>query len=160
MPDWISHILFGLILAELLSVKKKSLIVLGAVLPDIFSKITHLQTFFPNLSSDIIYRLVFPFHTVIGGILLAIVITPLFRYPWKKTAFLISLGVLTHLLADSTVKVFTSNYQGSFLFPFSWHGYGLNIVRTENFFVVIISFFIVWILIKLVKTYTLHQNKA
>ena len=45
MPDLMSHLLIGLILAELLNTKKKSLVVLGALMPDLISKI-HLVYFY------------------------------------------------------------------------------------------------------------------
>ena len=39
MPDLMSHLLIGLIIAELFNVKKKSLVLLGTLVPDLLPKI-------------------------------------------------------------------------------------------------------------------------
>lgn len=47
MPDWLSHILIGLIAAEVFNIDKKGLVTLGSLLPDFAVKVYLLSFFFP-----------------------------------------------------------------------------------------------------------------
>ena len=86
MPDWLSHILIGLIIAELLNINKKGLIVLGSLLPDFFAKFYLLSFFFPVPDSLLFISKLY--HSPIIGLVLPALIVPLFNYDWKKTYFL------------------------------------------------------------------------
>ena len=57
MPDWLSHIIIGLIFAELFNINKKGLVVLGSLLPDFIVKI--------NLPPFLFFLMTLP--RVIGG---------------------------------------------------------------------------------------------
>ena len=74
MPDLITHIIVGLILAKLLRVKKKSLVLLGAILPDMIYKLSLLGLFFDIPENVFIFGLL-PLHSPIGLIITTILIS-------------------------------------------------------------------------------------
>src|SRR3989344_1944975 len=51
MPDLMSHLLIGLILAELLNTKKKSLVLLGALIAPLFEYSSLRTVFYFNIGS-------------------------------------------------------------------------------------------------------------
>jgi len=145
MPDWMSHLLIGLILAEIFNIKKTSLVIFGALLPDLLSKF-YLISFYFGIDES------FPFsylHTPVLSILVGILIAPLFRYDRIKTTAFISLGIASHFLSDLTMRHF---HAGMFIFfPFSTKAYTLNWVWPEQSIYVLIGTFIVYTLIRVVK---------
>lgn len=150
MPDWISHILFGLIIAEVFTLRK-SLVVFGAILPDILLKLGHLRIFFPNIPVESWYQVFFPLHSILGSILVAIIIAPLFEYPMRKVVGLITIGAISHILLDGLARVHIFNVQGFLFYPFSTLNWSLNAVRMENFFIPMIVLFVILVLVKLAK---------
>lgn len=105
MPDWISHILFGLIICHLFNIKRKSLVVLGAILPDLIGKIKMLNYLFPG-SPDWIIPLSNVWHTPLPSIISALIIALFFNYPYLESAILLILGDISHFLSDGTAKSF------------------------------------------------------
>ncbi len=146
MPDLMTHLIIGLILAELFSIRKKSLILLGAIAPDILSKIP-LIFFYLGISLPISF---IPFHTPFMWFLLSILIAPLFRYDKLKTILLINIGSMSHFLFDLTMKHFT--VVGSRLFfPFSNINYTLNWIWPEQSIYILIGSLILYLIIRYVK---------
>lgn len=130
MPEWMTHIIIGYLIAEGLRVDKKSLVLLGALIPDLITKFIMVFRYFiplPTLSPLIV------FHIPIGSLLLAVAISPLFRE--KNATYLLSVGVLSHLLLDTTLKFSGVMY----LWPLSWKSYALNIFWTESAYPLMIS---------------------
>ncbi len=120
MPDWMSHLLIGLILAEILSVRKKSLVALGSLLPDFLSKF-YLLSFYLGIPEWLSFS---SFHTPVMAFLVIVLLAGLFHYSQLKAIGLMTLGAMSHILADTTLKHFNS---GQYLFfPFSFKLYALN----------------------------------
>lgn len=158
MPDWVSHILFALIIAELLNTKKKSLIVLGSVLPDIILKFYTVELLLP-IKLDTFYWLAYPTHTIVGMLLVAFIMTIFFRYDTKIAFALLSIGGLSHLLLDLTTRYLRYNIQGLLLFPFSWASYSLNLFDTEQFWALIFVFIAVYFLIRYIKKRAKNEQR-
>lgn len=145
MPDWMSHFLIGLIIAGLFNIRKKSLVLLGALMPDLISKFFLLFFYFGfwdniGLSS---------FHTPLLNFLLVILITPLFRYDRVKTIFLISIGLITHFLSDLMLKHFKGGVQ--LFFPFSMQFYRFNLIWPEQSIYVLMVSFAIYFFVKVAK---------
>lgn len=145
MPDWMSHILIGLILCEIFNIRKKSLVLLGALMPDLISKF-FLLSFYSGFSFGIGLD---SFHTPIVTFLLAVFIAPLFRYDRLKTTLLITLGLATHFLSDLTIRHFTSGMR--LLFPLSMVPHRLDWIWPEQSIYVLIATFAVYYFIKVIK---------
>jgi len=126
MPDLMGHLLIGLIIAELFSVKKKSLVLLGAIMPDILSKM-YIPFFYLGLPPFISFDIL---HTPAMGFLISILIAPLFRYERIKTLILVNAGLASHFIFDLTMKHFTAGQY--LLFPFSMKFYTLNWIWPEQ----------------------------
>jgi len=146
MPDLMSHLLIGLILAEMLNVKKKSIVVLGALVPDILAKI-HLAYFYVGIEQPLTFV---HFHTPLMAFLLSVVIAPLFQYKMFTTILYFNMGSISHFLADFPIKHFTE-VGTIFFFPFSTKGYTLNWVWPEQSIYIFITTLLVYLLIKAVK---------
>ena|SRR3989338_11581264 len=145
MPDWMSHLIIGLILAELFNVRKKSLVVLGAFMPDLIAKLD-LVLFYFNIKTFASFSY---FHTPLMCFLISILIAPLFRYDRLKTIILVNIGLISHFLSDLTMKHFAG---GTLLFfPFIKGAYTLHWIWPEQSFYVLIASLFIYILIKAVK---------
>ena len=103
MPDWISHILLALIICEIFNIRKKSLVILGSLLPDVLFKIQLIGNII-DIPQYEIYWLLAPLHTPIGCLLATFLIIFLFKYPKKKTFLLVTFGWISHLLIDMVTK--------------------------------------------------------
>ena len=158
MPDWVSHILFGLILAELLPVKRKSLVVLGALLPDFVLKVVHLKVLFPSLNTEAWFGLLSPLHTIFGAILVAILISPLFVYPFKRFITYTSIGIGSHILLDALARVHLTNIQTILFYPFKFFTLQFNWVRLESIWVPMSSLLVVYLIILAAKKYSRNLN--
>lgn len=146
MPDWLSHILIGLIFAELLNVDKKSLLVLGSLLPDFLSK-PYLLGFFIHVNDGINFTSKL-YHSPIMGLILPAFIAPFFKYNWKKTYLLIFSGFFLHLIADS----FTDDLAGGILlYPFSNGFFSFKLFFPEQYWIFLIFTLVIYGLIKLYK---------
>lgn len=133
MPDWLSHILIGLVICEISRIRKKSLVLLGALLPDLINKISFLGLFFPiNFP---IYS-VEVFHTPIVCFLLAIIMAPLFKFNQKKVLLFVSIGLFSHFFFD----IFTKHFLGGIilLFPFSWQRFRIDLFWFEQYYFILI----------------------
>lgn len=115
MPDWITHIAVAYSVAVLAGVRNRELVVLGALLPDVF------KAFIP-IGAYVGYGQVFfmgnyfaPFHTVLGITLSSALVSTFFPDP-RKVLPLFLLGAGTHLIMDSLLYPF--GYENWFLWPF------------------------------------------
>ena len=146
MPDWLSHIIIGLIFAELFNINKKGLVVLGSLLPDFIVKINLLPAFF-HVNGSLIF-IAWLYHSPVMGIIIPGLIAPLFKYNWRKTYLFIALGFMLHLVADS----FTKHYNdGILLSPFSNGFFSFDVFWPEQYWVITIASLAVYSIIKLVK---------
>ena len=155
MPDWLSHILIGLIFAELFNIDKKGLVLLGSLLPDFLVKINLLPLFF-HVNENLIFvtRL---YHSPVMGLIIPAVIAPLFRYHWKKTYLFVMLGFMLHLFADS----FTKHYSdGILLYPFSHGFFSFNVFWPEQYWIIMVGSLVAYIAIKIVKNRISIKNSA
>jgi len=146
MPDLLSHLIIGLILAEVFDIRKKSLVVFGAVAPDILSKIPLLYFYFGN-NPPISFA---PFHTPFMWLLLSILIAPLFKHDKLKTIIFINIGTMSHFLSDLTMKHFTM-VGTRFFYPLTNNNYTLNLIWPEQSFYILIGSLIVYLFIRLIK---------
>ena len=138
MPDLMSHLLIGLILAELLGVRKKSLVALGAISPDVLSHLDIIYTY-----SDLPRIFNFnSFHTPFMSLLISLLISAFFIYPKYKTVLLFNLGSMSEYLSDLLVKHF---------FPFSLHNYSLSLVWSNDSIYILIVCLIIYGAIKFIK---------
>jgi hypothetical protein len=148
MPDLMGHLVIGLILAELLDIKKKSLVVLGALMPDLVAKI-YLLYFYFGIPATISFV---SFHSPIMMFLLSILIAPLFKYDKLKTFIFFNIGSASHFLSDLTMRHFTVSGTRLF-FPFSFNNYTINLIWPEDsIYILIVSLFI-YIIIKISKNF-------
>jgi len=160
MPDWISHILLGLIIAELLNVKKKSLIVLGSILPDIILK-TYTLALLTPVPLNFMFWFFYPLHTIAGVLLFSFLLTLIFQYDAKKTFLLVSIGAVFHILLDMTTKPILYNIQGLLLFPFSWQAYSIGLFYSEQYWIVLLILLGIYLIIKLIgKLHLRNINKS
>lgn len=153
MPDWMSHLLIGLIFCELFNVRKKSLVLLGTLMPDLISKF-FLLFFYLGFWNGVTLD---SFHTPLLCFLSGILIAPLFRYDMVKTVFLISIGWVTHFLFDLTMRHFTVGIR--LFFPFSMNDYKLGLIWPEQSIYVLIAFFVIYVFIKVARKIDFMGNK-
>ena len=158
MPDWVSHILLGLIIAEILNVDKKSLVVLGSILPDIVLKAYTLSILAP-MPLTFLFWFFYPLHTIAGIILFSLLVSLLFKYNQKKTFLLIFIGALSHIFIDMATKPMEYNIQGMLFFPFSWKAYSFGLFYSEQYWVVALILLVVYITTRrLLKKYRLAKQ--
>ena len=148
MPDWLTHIVIGLILIEIFNVRKKSLVLIGTILPDILPKIILLGLFFAL--PDFNYEIFNAFHIPFVLFLVTLLIAPLFRYDYWKVVLLINIGVISHFLADALLRHF-STAGVRLLYPFKFKAYSANLVWPDQSYFILIPAIIVYIAIILLK---------
>lgn len=98
MPDWVAHLAFAFLLGKSFRVRKISILLAGALIPDI----GRITGFLP-LSTRDAYALSLPFHSVAFSFVLAgIFASFLFRRVGLRPAFsLLFIGAMTHLFLDA-----------------------------------------------------------
>ena len=149
MPDLITHVIIGLIFCELLGIRRKSLIILGSILPDIIFKITLICIFIEIPTKEFKWFLV-PMHNPAALILLTVLICLFFRSNYQQKFLMICSGWILHLIADLTNKELFMN-QMFLLYPFSWKAFELNILWPNQYFYAFFLSLAVYIIIILVK---------
>lgn len=146
VPDLLGHLFIGLILAELFNARKKSLIVLGALAPDLLSKLDLIYFYF-----DIPKVIQFSsFHTPMMMLLVSILIAPLFRYSGIKTIIGFNIGSMSHFLLDLVNRHF-SRSGTRFLFPFSLHNYTLNLIWSDDTIFVLGAVILIYVVLIYLK---------
>ena len=141
MPDWVTHIVLGLIAAEFLHIPKKSVVLAGALLPDLLPKLVLLRLFIPL--PELNYGFLQAFHTPIVFFLFSILVAPLFQYDHNKIIGWLTLGGMTHFLADVLLRHFHAGV--CLLYPFSNDYYTLNLVWPEQSYLILIPAVILYI---------------
>ncbi len=144
MPDLVSHVLIALILCELFNLKPKSLVILGAILPDITQK---LYLILPV--SDALFWFLIPFHTPIGEILLSFIVIQFFSIDRKKSFLLLLLGWSSHFLSDMLSRHFLLGQL--LLFPFSWKSFEFGILWFDKYYYILVVLIIIYVGIKTLK---------
>lgn len=126
MPNLFVHIIVALAVSELLSVKQKSILLLGAILPDVrvfVYPIIALVWGLPAAEAFII-----PIDSFVGALLLASFLSSLFSGKKQGKIFvLLALGVLIHFLLDAMMFPFSGIEHYLLLFPFSWSVVGVSL---------------------------------
>jgi len=148
MPDWITHVIVGLILCEIFDLKPRSLVLLGSVLPDIILKIDLLRLLIHHDFE--MYWYLIPGHSPIGVLLFALFIAMFFRMNQYKFIYLVSIGFMSHFLLDLMNKHYLVGQQ-LLLFPFSWKYLELGIMWYEYFWIGILVSGILYIMVKITK---------
>jgi len=153
VPDWVGHILFALILCEIGRVKKgemRALVVLGALLPDIVSK-AHLLGFFLPFNAEQMFLFFHPTaHSLLGAFLLALIASGLFVYDQKKAFLLLSIGSVSHILADMTNRFFVYGPIHAWL-PFSFQSTFVGLFWSDEYLYQILIFLILYMAILGIK---------
>ncbi|MBS3096152.1 metal-dependent hydrolase [Candidatus Woesearchaeota archaeon] len=147
MPDWLSHIIIGLLVAEVFNIDKKGLVVLGSLLPDFVVKINLLPAFF-HVNDNLLFvtRL---YHSPVMGLIIPAIIAPLFKYDWRRTYIYIMLGFMLHLFADSFTRHY---YDGILLYPISNGFFSFNVLWPEQYWIILIVSLVAYALVKLIKS--------
>ncbi len=118
MPDWITHICAGYLVAVLLNIRVRP-VILGSVLPDL----SKLFMFAHSYNNSAVINFFLPFHTIIGVLLSGALLSSFFK-DWKDTYLLISVGFLSHLVLDSFLYPFGNiNVYFYPFFTFETHGF-------------------------------------
>jgi len=124
MPSLLAHIFLGMLLAYLFRVKEKSVLLLGAILPDI--KIFLYLLAAPLLGLSAANSLIIPVHSPFGSLLLALFFASLLpKGGYKRDLFLLCLGVASHFALDASIYPFYGIEHYLLLYPFSWSIYGI-----------------------------------
>ncbi len=152
MPDWLTHAVLGLLAAEIFSVRRKSLVVLGALLPDILPKLVLLRLLIPIPPLNYVW--LGAFHTPFVFFLATIIIYPLFRSNYWKIILWLNLGAITHFLSDALLRHFAAGVH--LLYPLSLDYFTLNWVwPNESYWVLIPALLLYGAVLWYKKTYKL-----
>jgi len=147
MPDWLSHVIIGLIICEIFNLKPKSLVIFVALLPDFVTKISYLRLFFDIQNLN---QYLFIAHTMIGALLITMIILPFFRYPELKVFKLVIIGWISHIFAD---YLFNFAFEPQYLpfFPFFWQKINIGIIWADYYYVITITSIMIYLIIKLAR---------
>ncbi len=148
MPDWLTHVAIGLLFAELFSVRKKSIVLLGAILPDILPKIILLQLLFPLpvFNNNILEAAHVPFIFFLGTMMVA----PLFRYNYWKIVGWLNLGAVSHFLADALLRHFGGGGV-RLLYPLASQKYTLNLVWQDQTYLIFTPVLLLYLMVQWYK---------
>ena len=98
MPDWISHLLIAYIAINLLGIKNRKMVYIGALLPDVFKVFIPFSKIF-GITSMTCLNFFAPFHTLFGVLLTGFFVSS-FSVEWRRSYTLILLGAFLHMTAD------------------------------------------------------------
>ncbi len=152
MPDWIAHLGFAFLLAYALRIRRKELVVIGALIPDI----VRIFDFIEPLAGTSTFFAALPFHGLLLPLFISGIICAFFieGINYKKAVALMYLGSLTHLFLDGLMLYTVAGVRA--LIPFSFGRFGLlNIVPSEDFSLAILAV----IIIAVVVIYELLKGK-
>lgn len=135
MPDWLAHIAFAFVLCVVLGMKFNTfrnnryvaLVMVGSLVPDLF-KVTILFDWMGYEVGEFLA----PLHTPAGSLLSASIISLLF-YRMVTVFSLLVVGVASHFVLD----LLLGHVSGGMLmlFPFSWEGYQLGLIQSDNYWI-------------------------
>ncbi len=144
MPDWITHLGGGYLLYRPISRKDIRLFLLGAILPDFFSRGTSILEDVFHLGWISNYPLE-AFHTPFMLLLVAVFVA-LLNTNFIRCLALVFGGSLLHLVFDmNDTKL--DGFGQLLLYPFSYKTYQLNLVNYQGwgYYLVVIGLFILLI---------------
>jgi hypothetical protein len=159
MPDILTHLLVTHLFVRVPNLFKnkllqfyydhRSLIYLGAILPDLVSKP------FQFISMSY-YNFALPFHSPFCIILVCAIISQFLYIKNRNVSFIVLLSFsMLHILVDSFKKGVNPGYQ--VLFPFSLKRYGFSLISSEMFMIILV---VLVILVILIELYMLVRIKA
>lgn len=146
MPDLLTHILVPSLFKKKFQ-KYFLIVLLGAILPDIISKIPRFflenrfyqwQWFFQT------------FHTLVGLLLLCLLTTFFFEEKERQAVFkFLLIGVVSHVILDSFQQHFALGTQGyHWFFPFTWQDFTIPLFWPETSLYFIPALLIIFVLIE------------
>src|SRR3989338_10934392 len=144
MPDWIAHLGFAFLLAYALKIRRKELVVIGALIPDI----VRIFDFIGQLLGTSSFFAALPFHGLLLPLFISGIICAFFieGISYKKGLALVYLGVLTHLLLDGLMLYTIAGVRPFIPFSFLRVGF-LNIVPSEDFSLAILAVVIIAVVV-------------
>ena len=134
MPDWLTHVIIGWGIFNLLTIRWKNIqqfksaVIVGSILPDLWN----IRLILEQIGLDLTWQL-YVFHTPLGALLTALLISLIFfkEDVWSQGAFFLAIGVGLHLALDLTLRHIGGGHY--VLFPISWQLYELGIFWPETF---------------------------
>jgi len=133
MPSILAHIFLGLIVAHVLRIKKKSLVLLGCMLPD--AKIFLFALALPALGPTQANALIIPIHTPAGSLMLSLFVSSLFaKNNFLRYFKLMKLGIITHFILDAAMFPFNGIEHYLLLYPFTWQIFGIETGNLTHYF--------------------------
>lgn len=134
MPDWLTHVLVGWGIFNLLTLRKSEIeafrpaIIVGSILPDLW----YAQMIIFQLGIDISWYF-YILHTPIGSVLVSLLIGLIFLKDnvWKRGTLFLMIGAIIHLILDVMLKHINGGHY--LLFPFSLRLFELDLFWPESF---------------------------
>ena len=148
MPEWVTHVLIGLVLAELLFIPKRSVVLLGAILPDLFAKLVLLRLFIPIPHWN--YSFLSMAHTPFVLFLVCLLLAPLFRYEYRKIVYWLMVGGLSHIFSDMLLKHYLGGGM-ALLFPFSNMKFSLGLFWPDESYLLLYIMILIYLCILFFK---------
>ena len=125
MPSLLVHIFAGVLIAYLLKVRRKSILLFGAILPDI--KIFLYLVATPLLGISAANSMIIPIHSPFGSLLLCVFFAVLLpKKEFRKNLSLLCLGIAAHYALDASIFPFYGIEHYLLLYPFSWQTFGIE----------------------------------
>jgi membrane-bound metal-dependent hydrolase YbcI (DUF457 family) len=103
VPDWITHLCIAYLITKLFGIKKnRSLVFLGALLPDLFKFFIPFSVFIDLAPYETpVLNFFAPFHTVLGVLFSGLFTSSFFNgIKWRNAYSLILIGAFSHLFID------------------------------------------------------------
>lgn len=158
MPDWLTHLVIGLILIEIilflnLSQKSwtkgwKSLILLGTLLPDLLTKFLLVKKWIPLPES---FSVLTTFHSPLILVLFIFLLAPLFRYNYRIIVLALGLGTSSHILLDLMLHHLDPASGIMLFYPFSFERFSLGWIWPEQSYLILVPLLVVYLIIILDK---------
>ena len=131
--DWMAHVAFVFIVCALLALKwpvfggrNIVLVMIGALLPDIFKLILPLRLIGVNAEDALML-----FHLPVGTLLVCGLCALLFEAGMRKRVFLLfAFGMMMHYALDVLLISVTGGLV--LLYPLSWETWQLDLIRPNN----------------------------
>ncbi len=155
MPDWTTHVLVAWSLATILgfrfkqfSQKNVAIVMLGALIPDIYKLNLVLDSFGFNVQSFLT-----PIHLPIGSLLIAAIISLFFIE--KRLIFLfLAIGIGTHYVLD--LLLFSGGME--IFYPFSTLKFQIGIISVTDLNITILSIILASIVFLVYKKFNKNNS--
>lgn len=173
MPDWLTHLVIGLILIEVVTLISvwntkdntkqknwgrgwKSLILFGTILPDILSKLLLVEKWIPLPEG---FSVLTAFHSPFFLALFMLLIAPLFRLSYRIVVLALGLGTASHILSDLLLHHLDPASGIMLFYPFSFGRFSLGLIWPEQSYLIFIPLLVVYGGIILVKSIKKSKNE-